>query len=206
MGVSAAAVTRGTHSEETEMLRFVLSRQILKPDQLAALGSVVAESTYLESLVDSMIGHLARLTESQRNIILKRAMLHVKLEVLRELGDLKLKSAPRKSDFLKLISRLMAHNDERVTAVHGVWTPIVREWRPGFKLSDFLVPSGDAEARHSRGTITASRLDKLAEKISNGFWDLSDFNTKVWLRTSARKKVVRALMKSRRLPPPPRAP
>lgn len=67
-------------------------------------------------------------------------------------------------------------------------------------LAELLLPIGEAEARHSRGRkITAAMLEKLAEKISNGFWDLSEFNSKVWRHPSVKRKVVRALLKSRGL-------
>jgi hypothetical protein len=188
------------------MVRVALSRITLKPEQLAALGSVVAESTYLESLVDSMIGYLAKLTDKQRNILLNKAMLNAKLEILAELGAMRLKSTRRKKVFSKIISELKSNNSERIIAVHGVWTPVLTRPAPTAptRLADLLAPMGEAEATHSRGSkMTAGNLDKLAEKISKGFWDLSEFNSKVWIRQSVKRKMVKALLKSRGLQSPP---
>lgn len=183
--------------------RILMSQTILSQEQLAALGTVVAESTYLETFVDLMIGALTGLKEDKRRLLLDKAMLQAKLEILAELGAMKLKSKRRKKTFAKLIAELKANNAERVTAVHGIWLPNITADALPEQLKQLLTP-GSAVARHPRGPrMSATTLTKLAEKISNGKWDLVDFHTKVWATPAARRRVLRARLKPllRRLVP-----
>ena len=162
----------------------VLSRLILKPEQLAALGSVVAESTYVEMLVDGMICRLAKLKPQQFSAFLGGAMLQRKLEVLEQLGEPHIKSARRKAAFKKLMLELRDGNTERTKAVHGVWL---------FAIEGNTLKLDKAEATHTRrGKIAARDLEQLANRISNGFWALSDFDAKVWQRPAARRRVLRS--------------
>jgi hypothetical protein len=185
-----------------------ISRIVLKPQQLASLGAVVAESAYLEDMVGYLIGELTRMKKEQLDLFLAKAMLHAKIELLAEIGALRLKSRRRKERFAKIISDLKANNSERVTAVHGVWVPEYPH--PINSLSQLMGPFADVSAKHPRGPkMSASKLDKLADKISAGQGELLEFATKAWLNHStkrallrARQRVAKALAKSAVLPAP----
>jgi hypothetical protein len=155
--------------------RRLVSQQILTEEQLAALGSVVAESTYLESLVDIVIGRLAHLTKPQRVALLRKAMFQSKLEIMAELAEAKLKSVSRKKKFAVIVSRLKAANSTRVNAVHGIW------WHTSTPLT--IAQRGEAIALHPRSgqtKLAASNLMKVAEEISDVHNALFFFYAETW--------------------------
>lgn len=94
---------------------------IFTKDQLAALGSVVIESTACEELVESLIWNLSRLTEDQGKFFTSSINMNSRLELLSSLGKPLLRSETKKTEFAKLISDLKEANGARNIVVHGKW-------------------------------------------------------------------------------------
>lgn len=90
---------------------------------LAALGSVVAESAHLESTLDLIILLITRMGESEYEVFMRGKMIGAKLEIVKELGVLKLRSKKRQRAWMQLIDGLKSLNSDRVIAVHGLWGP-----------------------------------------------------------------------------------
>ena len=161
-----------------------MSKQVLDDAELAALGSVVVESTFAEALLDTIISHMSRLDKDELVLFLRGAMMQTKLELMADLGKLKLRSPKRKAAFAKIVSRLKHLNADRVIAVHGVWERAIKfnaaKGGGMVTLASFADPSniefGPSEAIHPRGgKISARRLDSLATQISETYWDLYEF-------------------------------
>lgn len=150
-----------------------LSLAVLHTTQLAALGSVVAESAYLERLIEVIISLLANVDQGTREIFLHRAMIGAKIDLMAELAKRKLKTKKRKVQFENIVSNINRCNEQRIVAVHGIWWPT----KPilGKNLS------GEARAATSRGGVITTRgLEKLAKEISDCHWALFGFYREVW--------------------------
>jgi len=167
------------------MARKLLSILVLNPTELAALGSVVVESTYAESLVTTLILEMSKLKNDELTLFLRGAMMNTKLELLADLGKLKLRSTRRKAEFASIISRLKTTNSERVIAVHGFWNHTFSG--KGTTLGEIASGNvsaiqGPSEATHPRGgKLSATKLDGLAKTISDAYWDLHAFYIAVWV-------------------------
>jgi hypothetical protein len=189
------------------------SKLFLKEDELASLGSVAAESAYLESIVDDGIKDISRLSDAQFEIFTGKTMLGTKLDMLSSLGELRIKSQKRKKRFREIISRLKHLNNERSQAIHGLWEPVYDQpegmtWHKWFfsDPSKWPVRLG-AKVRNSRtkelGPLSTKRLDNLAEDLWKETGALYGFLTDVLnTKKKARSKVARALVKRRSKPVP----
>lgn len=70
----------------------MLIRFLLTPEQRAAIGDVVSESARLEAFLEFMICALAKFDANAQGVFLRGMMIDRKLEVLKALGEPKLKS------------------------------------------------------------------------------------------------------------------
>lgn len=98
-----------------------LTTLIFTKEQLAALGSVVVESTACEELVETLIWNLAKLTEDQGKFFTSSINMNSRLELLSSLGKPLLRSEAKKAEFTRLISNLKEANAARNIVVHGKW-------------------------------------------------------------------------------------
>lgn len=157
------------------------SRRVLTEKQLAAIGSVAVESSYLESLIEGLIGQLSGLRPEVLKVFSgNAAMMGGKIEILGKLGTLKLRSKKRKHEWAKIISELKEANTERAIAIHGIWERI----EPTNELRHLLLgfaPTGEAQAIHKNAPILpAARIDKLATRINSAYDRLWAFYVDVW--------------------------
>lgn len=173
----------------------------LTTEQLAALGSIAMESAYLEDLVDMLIGEIAKLSDAQFRALLPGAMLAAKLGILNDLAILKLKSKAKKEKISSIITNLKHLNSQRTTAIHGQWTSLERlSFADIAKGASFTV--GNAEAIHVRGKkqpskLHASRLQDIADGISEYRDQLFHFCLQSWIRPAAIRSARKSLSKSR---------
>jgi hypothetical protein len=83
--------------------------------QFAAIGRIAVESAYLEELVEFVIREITRLSSGQMTAVFPGVMLSSKLDILRDLGVLKLRSKKKKDEFIKLIGDTVSSPNN--------WTP-----------------------------------------------------------------------------------
>jgi hypothetical protein len=166
--------------------------QFLNFKQRAALGAVVSECATLESTLDMMISAMTKLGEVELDILIGGAMLGRKIDILKDLGILKLKSKKKKNKFAHIMGSLSSLNSDRVTIVHGAWSP------PGGKmplswLATGIPQSVNAEAVHRKygktKTFKAEKLDETAAAIDTCHSDLWNF----WMGNFIQPKVRRSL-------------
>lgn len=166
---------------------------LLTQEQRAALGVIVAESASLEATVDLIISHLTNLNPQQYEIVLKGEMIKRKLEVLKAIGQQKLRSAKRKAAFLTLMARLTSLNSDRNTLVHGIWGP-----RGGYRLSWFAghpITDPIEAIQRSRGgrvrTLPANRIGNVARNVTKAHSELYNFWREVWLKLVVQRGIRR---------------
>lgn len=119
-------------------------------------------------------------------------MLGRKIDILKDLGKLKLKSKERKNKFAHIMGSLSSLNSDRVTIVHGAWSP------PGGKMPLSWLATGiphnvNAEAIHRRygkiKSFKAEKLDETTAAIDACHDDLWNF----WMENFIQPKVRRSL-------------
>ncbi|HTE14915.1 MAG TPA: hypothetical protein VK642_07535 [Burkholderiales bacterium] len=176
-----------------------LSISVLTKDQLAALGSIAAESTYLENLVDVVVSDVSGLNDEKLKIMIPSIMMQGKLEILKEFGLLKLKSKKLKINFSILIGELKHTNSERNQAIHGYWIDPQRG--TGGLISSAMGNSiqsqiGDAVAiqlRHKKTpALSSKRLEAIAVEIAATRTKLFKFWKNHWISPSIRRQIRRA--------------
>lgn len=164
-----------------------LKSALFSQEHLAALGTVAVESSNLEELLDIIIDGLLRLKKNQMDIVLEGAMMQRKLELVKDLGRLKLKPKTQTAQITELcqiIGDLNHANQERVTAIHGIW-------RPADKAQLINKVHGTANAiatKKGRRNQADSKLasDKLlgvAARISEGAQKLGKFSMAHFFQT-----------------------
>lgn len=96
------------------------SEIVLRDDELRAIGCVVLESTYLETLIDLLIKELCCLDERDYRLLIEGAQLKTKLDLLREITRARIKP-----EFIKQHERLFgdisAQIANRNRIIHGRW-------------------------------------------------------------------------------------
>lgn len=169
----------------------------LTTEQLAALGSIAMESAYLEDLVDMLIGEITKLSDEQLRAILPGAMLAAKLDILKNLAVLKLKSKSKQQKISSIIAELKHLNGQRTIAIHGQWQSLQK-----FTLADIAnglaIEIGNAEATHVRGNKQPAKLNagKLQD-IADGISEYRDQLFHFWLDILIRPAAIRSARKSR---------
>ena len=97
---------------------------ILKPSELAAIGSVAVESTNCEEFVESLIWQLLGIEEEQGKFVTKGVQMNSRLELLLNLAKERLAG---KTEMIAKItdikSRMVTANTDRNTLIHGTWKP-----------------------------------------------------------------------------------
>jgi hypothetical protein len=151
-----------------------MSKDLLTPYQLAALGSVVVESADLENKLNMMLQDLTGLSDAHLRIMNRGSMLQQKLEAVEKLGEQKFTAKSSKARLKNAITYLKQRNTERTIIVHGVWRP----GGGGGALAQLAAyQSGqplalEAVLYKNNATFKASELDKLALKIQIATGDL----------------------------------
>lgn len=151
---------------------------------LAAIGSIVLESAYLERYIETMLYRLTRLSRPLGHPLIEKGMMDAKLEALKEICRSKLARRPKHfAELSDIISDLRQNNTDRSIAVHGVWTPEVT-YKPGlFGEAVFGPPRASKRKGHQGDAImTAARAMELAKDISDGHSALHAFSKRTWRR------------------------
>jgi hypothetical protein len=182
-------------------------KDFLTEKEMAAIGSVVAESAHLENVLEAFIIQMTKLSQAQYDILIGAKMMGAKIAIVKDLGLLKLKSEKRRKAFTKVMDSLARLNADRVGVVHGLWRP---EGGVTFELVDGAmtgritrdqVPPGIAY--HKKGKkwfkMEAKDLDGLAQDLTDTISEL----IKVWdpryFRQMEKEILERALERARRL-------
>jgi len=159
----------------------LLSVELCGEKLLMHIGSIAAESAYLERYTETLLYKLTRLNRDVGRPIIEAPMLGGKLDLLLEVGKARLKNRQKKqAEFRQLISRIKNANADRATAVHGIWIPDISQ---GI-IDSIRNPRPIASKRGKPGkpdvTLAADRAEKLAEEIYNGHVGLHAFARKAW--------------------------
>jgi hypothetical protein len=180
----------------------------LSQKEMAAIGSVVAESAQLEMNLDSGIRYLTKLKREQYYILVGTRMLGAKIAIYKDLGLLKLKSKQKQKKFTKIMDKLAVLNSERASVVHGIWMPaggvtseLVDAMFSGrLKRSD--MPPGMAIHKKGRGKffkIESTHLETLAQELTDGIHDLVRFwNPKGYKQLEMKVEAEAAISKAKR--------
>lgn len=135
-----------------------VSVAILTKDQLAAIGSLAIESTYLEHLVENIIWEISELEPDVGKFFTNGVQLNNRLELLNSIGRQLLKDKGEALDqFSKLISDLKIANANRNTIIHGYWT---------HSTKNFLQLLRDGPEKHPPAIATKRRLNSEPIKFS----------------------------------------
>jgi hypothetical protein len=169
---------------------FRLTTQILTKDQLASIGSVVVESTYLEGFVESLIWDLSKLTPEQGKFFTHSLGLDSRLDLLASLGKPRIRSAKKKTEFTSLISRLKTVNRERNLIVHGLWETS----GAGVLAVICEGPENHAPAtakkrrlNSAESTLSAANIEKTSRRLGEITAELADFSDSWTLFPIAKK-------------------
>jgi hypothetical protein len=139
------------------MFEFPLQSQIiLSQEQLAAVGCVAIESTYLELHVEAVIWMLSGLDAKRGPQFTGKVQLGNRLELLHSLGGLVLAGA-KIVEFSSLVSDLKDSAAKRNTVIHGTWTS---------QSSDYLQLLADGPEKHPPARATKERPNKGPATIS----------------------------------------
>jgi hypothetical protein len=169
----------------------MMVKDFLSQKEMAAIGSVVAESANLERCLDGYIMKISRLNRAQYDVLVGGKMLGAKIAIFKDLGLLKIKSKKKQKGFSKTMDSLSLRNAERVVAIHGIWAPaggITSELVEGMfsgKLKPNHLPPGVAIHRKGRGKwfkMEAKHLEDLAQEIVDGMGELTKFWDPKWYR------------------------
>jgi hypothetical protein len=166
--------------------------------QRAALGSIVVECAKLEDRLDIMITHLFRLSGDQYDILLGGVMLNRKLEVLRQIGKLKIKPKKRLERLIEILDKISNLNADRVTVVHGIWGPPGGLYQLNWLIRSTFPPGIPVEARHKKSgkvrTFKAEDLAATAKALEDANTDLEHW----WSRDIVKPYVKRAVKRSKK--------
>jgi hypothetical protein len=177
---------------------YLSARNFLTDEELAALGLVVSGSAQLESTLDLLIQSLANLGDQQFEVLVGGRMIGNKLDILKGLGLLKLKSQKKQQAFTYLINSLSSLNAERNTVVHGRWGPeggITISMLSALFQGKTLKKLGEATHKKGRGKVLklkAQRLEELALRLDQGNHDLYGFWKDNWLKQSVKRSLRRS--------------
>lgn len=162
---------------------------MMTAEQRAALGSVVGNSAALEQLIDLCLVLFLGLTTQDLVVLVGERTLGPKIELVREIGTKKFRSARKQSHFKAIMDRIASLNGERNAAVHGTWQPV-----GGFTFLYLAFefgnnPTSPVEAiktrRGKEQKILGARLQRLSEEISEAEDALREFVNKNWIRPRA---------------------
>lgn len=166
----------------------MLSVMFCNRELLAAIGSIAAESTYLEQTVEDAITRLSGLPSDGVSCIMP-TMIGGKLDLLLHLGKARLRTKSRRQQFSDLMSHIKNSNTERILAVHGVWEPqndsgqhpgIINALR--YPTTFKMVATKAAKGAKGSAKLDEDRAWKVAMAIAEGHGKLRDFTQEAWPR------------------------
>lgn len=158
----------------------MLPEIIMTEPQLAAIGMVVIESTYLEQLVERLIWWACKLEPKQGKFLTTRIQMDSRLDLLSDLAKPKITDPTRLEVFTTLISDLKNANNDRNVVVHGLWSP-----QPKLPIAASGIIEWEATALKERLrspplTMSPNQIAEVARRINSGYFDLASFATKEW--------------------------
>jgi hypothetical protein len=148
---------------------------MLTKDQLAAIGSVVVESTFCQELVESVIWGATKLKEDQGKYFTGPLQMNSLLELMGSVAKPKLRSNKKRAALTSLISRMKEANNERNIIVHGSWQPdgvgVIKVMQDG---ADKHPPAVVVKHRLNSPPLVSSAVhnEKTAIKIAALSWEL----------------------------------
>jgi hypothetical protein len=162
--------------------------------QRAALGSVVVESANLEDQMNLILGHLLRLSGDEYDVLLGGQMLNRKLEVLREIGKLKIKPKKHLARLIQILDKFTNLNSDRNTVVHGRWGPPGGLWQLNWIMEG--PPKGTPTvAMHKKGkkvrTFNADDLEATARAIAEANSELRQWYMKDFIKPRVKRSLRR---------------
>lgn len=156
---------------------------VLNKDQLASIGAVAVECTYLDSFVEAIIWSICQLDIKQGKFFTSMMQLDKKLDLLSDLGKQKLTEAKIK-EFTEIISYCKLANNDRNTIIHGTWISADAGLAP-LLFPDDTRKGAMAIKRRLRSealTFSADKVDAVAARLSNAITRLFNFaNENGWL-------------------------
>ena len=175
---------------------------ILTTEQLAAIGSVVVESTYCELEVENLIWILAGMKPEEGIHFTHGMQLQSRLDLLSQLAKERLTDEHERAEFTTLISNLKIANSERNVIVHGVWYSEA-ERRKLIEDGIAVHPPATAFKRRLRSQplqISANAVSEVAQRIANLTFALSHFWPQAFCDLMIAQQAL--IRKSLGLPPP----
>jgi hypothetical protein len=164
--------------------------------QKAALGSVVAGCTQLESTINLGIIIWSKLDQKLFNSLVRDLSFGNKLDLLEDTSATKFKSKKAKKRMESFVAEAKQINKLRNLSVHGEWSP-----PGGWKLSMLAdgLPERPLEARsHTQKQVLKSEtLHKLADRFEKANADLYDILREFWIKPVVRKEAQQEARKAR---------
>jgi len=174
-------------------IALMMVKDFLSQKEMAAIGSVVAESAQFERSLDRFIMNITRLNRAQYDVLVGTRMLGAKIAIFKELGMAKLRSKKRQRQFTQIMDDFTQLNAERVVAVHGMWGPtggVTNELIDAIftgRINQSQMPPAVVIHRKGRGRyfkMEAKSLDEIAQGFSDGIHELAKFwDPKMYKRT-----------------------
>jgi hypothetical protein len=174
---------------------------ILTQEQLAAIGSVVVESTFCEEQVERLIWRLCKLDPEQGKFLTGSINMNSRLDLLSVIGKPLLRSEVKRRELTKLISDLKESNNARNVVVHGTWMTdgvgVLQVLQEGAEKH----PPAVAHKRRPNSpplTKSAANIAAIAFDIARLSTELSTFS-RAWRRVpSPDKELQQDIARSRR--------
>jgi hypothetical protein len=171
----------------------LISRIFLSTDQLAAIGSIAVESSYLEDYIEELIRRIAHFDDDLASVFMPKSMMRNKIIILKLLASRNLKRKKKKAKFIdNLLDRIATANSDRVSAIHGIWEPIAG--KPTGLINYLLMPPSAKlpVAKHQKKgksqLLHSSRLEGIATTISDLHQQLYTFASDEWPPLKKRPK------------------
>lgn len=141
-------------------------REFLTNQQRAAIGDVVAESTWMEEVVAMAISVFTGVSDGSLGALLSGRMIDAKLQILESLAETDAVRPQRREGLRDLVATLRDLNKDRVTVVHGMWEPE----SGGYRLGDLFTGRAVADVVRFRGRgrerlLTTEEVVALADQI-----------------------------------------
>jgi len=170
------------------------SRQLLTVEQLASVGCVAIESTYLEAELEEVLWKLAGMDEARGLLFTRNMQMKSRIEMFWTLARQRLvedEDVEGLAELKTLVEWLKEANVERNTVIHGYWNIDAQDersfqtWRR--QNVDERSPAFAEKRQIGRPptTFSAARIEEVSEKIGSlrsmltsflvgHMWDLVD--------------------------------
>ena len=151
----------------------MISKQFLTDDQLASIGSVAIESTYLEVQLEQVLWKLAGMDEAYGVHFTSNMQMNSRIELIWTLGQQRFpEGSEARKDFKSLVEEIRAANVERNTIIHGYWMVEASDWRAyrAWKSKDEQTRTPAIAEKRRVGKepirLSAADIEAVAETIS----------------------------------------